>query len=159
MKAKAILSVFMGFLFGLLGYFALLLLDIDQSFQLAVISGLLFALLLFPVLIVYGNIMDKRYTEFEKEITSPVFYKTNGNFNLGNGKVKNGNIYFCEAGIVCVCLDEKPYTLDEILLQDVERYQFDSIHLNIFAKDGRIFVITLPDAQKVIEVLREKEWI
>ena len=102
MKAKAILSVFMGFLFGLLGYFALLLLDIDQSFQLAVISGLLFALLLFPVLIVYGNIMDKRYTEFEKEITSPVFYKTNGNFNLGNGKVKNGNIYFCEAGIVCV---------------------------------------------------------
>ena len=103
--------------------------------------------------------MDKRYAKFEKEITSPVFYKTNGNFNLGNGKVKNGNIYFCEAGIVCVCLEEKPYTLDEILLQDVERYQFDNIHLNIFAKDGRIFVITLPDVQKVIEVLRQKDWI
>ena len=159
MKAKVFLSVFTGFLFGLIGYFVLLLSDIAQPFQLAVMSGLLFALLLFPVLVVYGNIMDKRYAKFEKEITSPIFYKTNGNFNLGNGKVKNGNIYFCEAGIVCVCLDEKPYILDEILLQDVERYQFDSIHLNIFAKDGRIFVITLPDAQKVIEVLREKEWI
>ena len=40
--------------------------------------------------------MDKKYAEFEKKITSPVFYKTNGNFNLGNGKVKNGNIYFAK---------------------------------------------------------------
>ena len=159
MKAKITLSAICGFLFDLITYFVLRLLDIEQPFQLAALSGLLFALLLFPVLVVYGNIMDKRYAKFEKEITSPVFYKTNGNFNLGNGKVKNGNIYFCEAGIVCVCLEEKPYTLDEILLQDVERYQFDNIHLNIFAKDGRIFVITLPDVQKVIEVLRQKDWI
>ena len=155
MKAKALLSVIAGFFFGLIGYFVLLLLYIDQPFQLAALSGLLFALLLFPVLVIYGQIMDKRYAKFEKEITSPIFCKTNGNFNLGNGKVKNGNIYFCEAGIVCVCLEEKPYTLDEILLQDIERYQFDNIHLNIFAKDGRFFVITLPDAQKIMEVLRD----
>ena len=159
MKAKVVLSTITGFLFGLIGYFVLLILDIDQPFQIAALGGLLFALLLFPALVIYGNIMDRRYAKFEKEITSPIFYKTNGNFNLGNGKVKNGNIYFCEAGIVCVCLEEKPYSLDEILLQDIERYHFDNIHLNIFAKDGRIFVITLPDAKTVIEVLREKEWI
>ena len=159
MKTKVILSTFAGFLFGLFGYFVLRLIDFDLSFQLAVASGLLFALLLFPFLVVYERIVNRRYTKFEQEITSPIFYKTNGNFNLGNGKVKNGNIYFCEAGIVCVCLEDKPYSLDEILLQDIERYQFDNIHLNIFAKDGRIFVITLPDAQKIIEVLREKEWI
>ena len=159
MKAKVFLSAFTGFFFGLIGYFVLLLLDIDQPFQLAALSGLLFALLLFPVLVVYGNIMDKRYAKFEKEITSPIFYKTNGNFNLGNGKVKNGNVYFCETGIICVCLEEKPYTLDEILLQDIERFQFDNIHLNIFAKDGRMFVLTTPDAAKIVEVLRQKEWI
>ena len=146
----------LGLLFGLISYFALRLLEIDQSGQLAAFSGSLFALLLFPVLVVYKKTMDKRYAKLEKEITSPIFYKTNGNFNLGNGKVKNGNIYFCESGIVCVSLEEKPYTLDEILLQDIERYQFDNIHLNIFAKDGRIFVITLPDATRIIEVLREK---
>ena len=159
MKAYVFLSAFTGFVFGLLGYFVLLLLDVDQPFQLAVISGLLFALLLFPVLIVYQNKMDKRYAKFEKEITSPIFYKTNGNFNLGNGKVKNGNIYFCEAGIVCVCLEDKPYSLDEILLQDIERYQFDNIHLNIFTKDGSVFVLTTPDAAKIIEILRQKEWL
>ncbi len=159
MKAKVILSAFAGFLFGLFGYFVLRLIDFDQSFQLAVASGLLFALLLFPFLVVYEKIVNRRYTKFEQEITSPIFYKTNGNFNLGNGKVKNGNIYFCEAGIVCVCLEDKPYSLDEILLQDIERYQFDTIHLNIIAKDGRVFVLTTPDAAKIIEVLRQKEWI
>jgi len=159
MKAKVFLSAFTGFLFGLIGYFVLLLLDIDQPFQLAVISGLLFALLLLPVLVVYGNIMDKRYAKFEKEITSPIFYKTNGYFNLGNGKVKNGNIYFCEAGIVCVCLEEKPYTLDEILLQNIDRYTYTFSQLNIFTNDGRLFVITVPKADEIIDLLMRKGWI
>ena len=159
MNAKVFLSAFTGFLFGLIGYFVLLLLDIDQPFQLAALSGLLFALLLFPVLVVYGNIMDKRYAKFEKEITSPIFYKTSGNFNLGNGKIKNGNIYFCEAGIVCVCLEEKPYTLDEILLQDIDRYTYTFSQLNVFTNDGRLFVITVPRADEIIDLLMRKGWI
>ena len=159
MKAKVFLSAFTGFLFGLISYFVLLLLNIDQPFQLAALSGLLFALLLFPFLIVYGNIMDKRYAKFEKEITSPIFYKTNGNFNLGNGKVKNGNIYFCEAGIVCVCLEEKPYTLDEILLQNINHYTYTFTQLNVFTNDGRLFVITVPKADEIIDLLMRKGWI
>ena len=157
MKAKVFLSAFTGFLFGLIGYFVLLLLDIDQPFQLAALSGLLFALLLFPVLVVYGNIMDKRYAKFEKEITSPIFYKTNGNFNLGNGKVKNGNVYFCEAGIVCVCLEEKPYTLDEILLQNIDHYTYTFTQLNIFTNDDRLFVITVPKVDEIIDILMRKD--
>ena len=159
MKAKVLLSAFAGLFFGLIGYFVLLLLDIDQPFQLAVLSGLLFALLLFPVLVVYGNIMDKQYAKFEKEITSPIFYKTNGNFNLGNGKVKNGNIYFCEAGIVCVCLEEKPYTLDEILLQNIDHYTYTFAQLNIFTNDDRLFVITVPKVDEIIDILMRKGWI
>ena len=157
MKAKALLSAITGFFFGLITYFLLQYLQMDGALLISVFGGLLFYILLFVFLLVYGKIMDKKYAEFEKEITSPIFYKTNGNFNLGNGKVKNGNIYFCEAGIVCLCLDEKPYTLDEILLQDVDRYQFDDIHLNIFTKDGRLFVITLPDAKNVIKALKKKQ--
>ena len=159
MKAKAVLSVITGFFFGLIGYFVLLLLDIDQPFQLAVMSGLLSALLLFPFLVVYEKIMEKRYAKFEKEITSPIFYKANGNFNLGNGKVKNGNIYFCETGIICVCLEEKPYTLDEILLQNIDHYTYTFSELNIFTNDGRLFVITVPRADEIIDLLMRKGWI
>ena len=159
MKAKVFLSAFTGFLFCLIGYLVLLQLDIDQPFQLAVLSGLLFALLLFPVLVVYGQIMDKRYAKFEKEITSPIFYKTNGNFDLGNGKIKNGNIYFCEAGIVCVCLEDKPYSLDEILLQNIDHYTYTFSQLNIYTNDGRLFVITVPKADEIIDLLIRKGWI
>ena len=159
MKAKAVLSIITGLFFGLIGYFVLLLLDIDQPFQLAALSGLLFALLLFPVLVVYGNIMDKRYAKFEKEISSHIFYKTNGNFNLGNGKVKNGNVYFCEDGIVCVCLEEKPYTLDEILLQNIDHYTYTFTQLNVFTNDGRLFVITVPKSDEIIDLLMRKGWI
>ena len=159
MKAKVVLSAFTGFLFGLIGYFVLILLDINQPFQLAILGGLLFSLLLFPVLVVYGNIMDKRYAKFEKEITSPIFYKTNGNFNLGNGNVKNGNIYFCEAGIVCVCLEDKPYTLDEILLQNIDHYTYTFTQLNIFTNDDRLFVITAPKVDEIIDILIRKGWI
>ena len=159
MKTKALLSAITGFFFALITYFLLQYLEIPDALPLSVLGGSVFYIVLLSFLLVYGKIADKKYAEFEKGITSPVFYKTNGNFDLGNGKLKNGNIYFCEAGIVCLCLDEKPYTLDEILLQDIDRYQFDDIHLNIFAKDGRLFVITLPDAKNVIKTLNEKDWI
>ena len=159
MKAKAFLAAFGGIFFGLIGYFVLLLLDIDQPFQLAALSGLLFALLLFPVLIVYEQVINKRYKKFEKEILSPVFLKVNGNFYLGGSDVKNGNIYFCEDGIVCICLEDKPYTKDEILLQNIDHFRYTPTQLSIFTNDERIFVITLPQTDHIIDMLIQKGWI
>ena len=159
MKEKAFLSAFTGFFFTIISYFVLLWIKQQDALLISVLGGLVFFILLFLFLNVYGRIIDKRYAKFEKEISSPVFYKTNGNFTLGNGKIKNGNIYFCEAGIVCVSLEDKPYSLDEILLQDIERFQFDDNHLNNFAKDERAFVITLPNAKTIIKALREKDWL
>ncbi len=159
MKSKAILSAMTGLFFALITYFLLQYLQLQDALFISVLGGLLFYILLLSFLLIYEKFMDKKYAEYEKKITSPIFYKTNGNFRLGNGRVKNGNIYFCEAGIVCLCLDEKPYTLDEILSQDIDHYQFDDIHLNIFTKDGRLFIITLPDAKNVIKVLKRKDWI
>lgn len=159
MKNKARLSAFLGFFFALIAYFLLQLLEIRDALIISIFTGLMFHLLLFSYLFIHGRVIDKRYAEIEKSITSPIFYKTNGNFNLGNGKVRNGNIYFCESGIACVCLDEKPYTLDELLIQDIERYEFDNIHLNIFTKDGRIFLITTSDAKNISNVLQERGWI
>lgn len=159
MEANKLLSAILGFFFALITYFLLRYLEINNALLISALGGLFYSIMLFLFLFVYGKIMDKKYIEFEKELTSPVFYKTNGNFNLGNGKVKNGNIYFCETGIVCVCLEEKPYTLDEILVKDIDHYQFDNIHLNIFVKDGRMFFISLPDAKNVITILRAKDWI
>lgn len=159
MKAKVILSAFTSFLFGLITFFVLNLLNIDNVLVLSVIAGLITYLLLFPYLILHEKMMNKKYAEIEKKITSPIFYKTNTNFDLGRGEIKNGNLYFCEDGIVCVCVETKPYVFQQIPLHNIERYQFDDIHLNIFVSDGRVLVATACNVREIIEVLREKQWI
>ena len=159
MKAKAFLSAFAGFFFGLIGYFILLLLDIDQPFQLAAFSGLLFALLFFPVLGIYEVIVERRYAKFEKNIISPIFYQTGTLIALNKKNVRNGKVYFCETGIVLITLDEKPYLLEEILLQNIERYYFDNIHLNVYTNDGRVFILTFPNVKEAIAALKKRNWI
>lgn len=116
-------------------------------------------LLCFAVFSIHQKILDRRYAQLEAEIPYPIFYRTNGNFDLGGGIVKNGNICFCDAGIVCASMEETPYALEEILLQDIERMSFDTIHLHIHTKDGRLFRITLPDAAVVVELLKQKDWV
>ena len=103
--------------------------------------------------------MEKKYAEFEKKIFSPVFHKTNGNFKLHNGKIKNANIYFCEDGIALISLDEKPYVIEEIHKSNIYRIQCDDIHFNINTSDGKFYIIIMPDAEEVFRKLKERDWI
>ena len=151
MKAKAVLSAITGLFFGFTTYFVLRYIEESDAFLFAVIGGLFFYLVLFVFLIMHEKTMDKKYAEFEKKILSPVFHKTNGNFKLHNGKIKNANIYFCEDGIALISLDEKPYIMEEIKRSNIYRIQCDDIHFNINTSDGKFYIITMPDA---IEVFR-----
>lgn len=92
-----------------------------EAFVGALMCGLVFTILLFPVLILEGKRVDKKCAMFEKEIQSAIFYKANGIFDLGK-KVCNGNIYFCEEGIVFAALDGKPLAVEEVLLPLIEKY-------------------------------------
>ena len=159
MKAKTILSAITGFFFGLITYFVLRYLDDQDALFFALIGGLFFYLVLFVFLIIHEKVMNKKYAEFEKKITSPVFHKTNGNFKLHNGKIKNANIYFCEDGIALISLDEKPYIIEEIQRNNIYRIQSDEIHFNINTSDGKFYIITMPDAKTVFNKLKEKDWI
>lgn len=159
MKAKIYLSAITAILFGLISFFVLNLFNVKGGILLSVAAGLIWYLLLYPYLIVHEKIMIKKYAEIEKKITSPVFYKTNTNFDLGRGGIKNGNLYFCEDGIVCVCVEAKPYIFQQIPFHNIERYQFDDIHLNIFVSDGRVLVATACNVCEIIKILREKQWL
>ena len=159
MKAKAILSAITGFFFGLTTYFVLRYIEEADAFLFAVIGGLFFYLVLFVFLIIHEKVMNKKYAEFEKKIISPVFHKTNGNFKLHNGKIKNANIYFCEDGISLISLDEKPYVMEEIQRNNICRIQCDDIHFNLNTSDGKFYIITMLDAKEVFAKLKEKDWI
>lgn len=158
MKVKFCLSVICGIMFAVPFYFVFLLVLPEEAFVSALMCGLIFTILLFPVLIFEGKRVDKKYAIFEKEIQSAIFYKANGNFNLGK-KVRNGNIYFCEEGIVFASLDGKPLAVEEILLPLIEKYEFDDFHMNIYTKDERKFLITTSQAKEILEILKEKHWI
>lgn len=158
MKTKLYLSLFCGVLFGLMSYWICNLLFPSLALVIAISAGVLFAVLLFPTLMLEEKRVNKKYSEFEKAIISDVVYKANGNFNLGN-KVRNGNIYFCENGIVFASLDQKPFAVEELPLPFIEKYELDNIHVNIHTKDERVFLITTPQADEILNVLKDKKWV
>ena len=158
MKTKLYLSIFAGILFGI-GMYLLYVFSLSEvALETAIISGILFTIILFPVLICIEKVVNRKYKKLEKDIVSPIFFKACGNFYLGN-KVRNGNIYFCENGILFASLDTKPYAVEELLLSMVEKWQFDDLHMNIFTEEGRVYMITTPQAKEIVNALKEKKWI
>ena len=107
---------------------------------------------------IYSKVIKKRYERFEKAIISPIFYKTNGNITFGKSVV-NSNIYFCEGGIVFASFEEKPYRMQELMLDNIDGFTYDKIHLSILTKDKEVFLFTISDVSRVIDELKKKGWI
>lgn len=148
------LSLFCGISFGITGYFLLVFLETEDAAILSLFGGAGVTILLYTYLLIHKKVMDKKYSDFEKTITSEIYYKTNGNFNLSNGKLKNANIYLCEKSLLFVSFDEKPYVVTEVPLDIILRYESDDIHLNIYTSDGQLYVVTIPDTQNFIKALQ-----
>ena len=158
MDAKKFLSIILGVLTAVAVFVICMFIASDIAVWVAILSGALSVLLIQIVLVISERYMDKKYAAIEKKINSRIFCKANGNFDLGY-TVKNGMIYFCDDKIICVSVDEKPYAFSEILKSDIFRYDFDNVHLNIYTKEGRVFLITLPNVEAVVAELQNNNWI
>ena len=159
MKAKIILSAMVSILWMLLTCFICVAFELNGALPVSIFSGLLFFPALLAVLVWYEKHQNKKYAQIEKSISSPILYKANGNFQLPGGRVKNGNIYICEVGIVCVCMDEKPYSVDVISKENIDRCLILNLHFQVFTKDGRAFMLTTAAAPEMLKILKEKQWI
>lgn len=160
MKVRVGLSAFMGVLFAVPWYFVFDFIDLQSPFILAVATGGLFACFLLVYFIIHQKYTESKYEKAEKNITSPVFFKANGNFNLC-GKVKNCNIYFCDNGIVFLCLEKGKVSAEEISSDVLQSVLTDSISkMNIHTTDGRLYVITTPDARRINdELMKRPDWL
>ena len=158
MKTKILLSLFLGIFFGITTFFICIFILPEEALELGLMAGVMFALFLFPIFIYEEKRINKKYLELEKQIVSPVFYKTKGLFYMEKS-VRGGNIYFCENGIVFASLDQKPFAVEEVLFHFIEKYEFDDLHMNIYTKDERKFLITTSDAKEVLKILKDKKWI
>ena len=158
MKGKVVLPVFMGLFTAVCCYFIFVILKMEYAFLLSLVFGGSFAVILFPVLIIIEKRNNKKYRQYEESFSPPIFYKTTGKFDFGTNKAKYGNIYFCETGIVCICLDT-PHMPNEIFLEDIKWFRFDNMDLTILTIYDQTITITMPDAQKVSDILKEKGWV
>ncbi len=159
MKALILLTAIIGVMFAIPTYLILIFIIPEDAFRISLIAGGLTFLLMFVFLDIHTRLERRKYSKFESKIKLPVFCKASGNFRFDK-KVRNGKLYFCEGGMIVIAfLDEKPYKTEELLLQNVEKFEFDGFHADIFVADGRKFFITMPDAPEVQKRLKEKGWV
>lgn len=155
---KIFLSSLIGICFAGSTFLIVSFIEPKDSVILAVLAFGFTSLFMHIVLTISEKQTNKKYSILEKALGLSYFYKTNGNFNLGSA-VRNGNIYFCENGIVFVFVDQKPYLIEEISKFDIDGYEFEKIRMNIYMTDGRFFSVTLTDAENVLKKLQEKKWL
>ena len=158
MKIKIMLSLIIGFLFAisLHIFFSYAGADIDLSLSLLV--GLFFSAALFVAFYLNEKNMEKKYRQLEEYIDSPIFYKANGNFNLGY-TVRNGNIYFCDSGILFALLDGKTPILDELPAHRIDDFHFEPPKLFIHTVEGDQYIITTDKVREIHAALIGKGWI
>lgn len=159
MKSNIITSAVTSLLFALAAFVVMKCLHMEDALLFSILSALLFYMVIFGFLSFYMKSVNKKYAAFEKGLPSPVFFKANGNFHLPEGKMKNGNIYFCDNCIICACLEETPHTIELIQLQDISRFQFGDVQLAIHTQDSHALLVTTPDVDALMKALEEKTWI
>lgn len=159
MRAIIILSAMIGVMFAIPTLIILLFVLPEYALQISFLAGC-FAFILMSIFLAIHVALDKRkYAEFESKIRIPVFCRAKANFTFGK-KVRNGNVYFCEEGVIIIALlDEKPYIRETLLLSDVEKISVDGYSLLILMKDGKEYSATVPTAAELETSLAEKGWI
>ena len=159
MRAIIFLSAIIAIAFAIPTLIILLFILPEFALQISLIAGC-FAFILMSIFLAINVALDKRkYAKFESKIKTPVFFKANGNFIFGK-KVRNGNVYFCEDGVIIIALlDEKPYIREALLLSDVEKLSVDGFSLLILMKDGTSYSATVSTAAELETSLAKHGWM
>lgn len=158
MKIKITFSLIIGFLFAIGMHFFFTYAGADIGLSLSLLIGLFFSAALFLAFHLNEKNMEKKYRQLEESIESPIFYKANGNYNLGH-TVRNGNIYFCDDGILFALLDGKTPILDELPTHRIDSFQFEFPRLFINTVEGDKYIISTEQVNEIHVALIEKGWI
>ncbi len=130
-------------------------------FCLIILSGILFAILLYPCLILFGRKMNKKYAEADSMICSPVIFKANGNFYTGR-RVLHGSIYICEDRLYIVTFNKNKTGVFSILKKDIVRLEckINNVCEVLLGVNGEVlYVFQTSQASRLVTALKDNEWI
>lgn len=122
---KKFICAFAGTIYIIIGLVVGAVVIEDKSiwyFCLIIFSGILFVILLYPCLMLFGRKMNKKYAEADSMICSPVIFKANGNFYTGR-RVLHGSIYICEDRLYIVTFNKNNIGVFSILKKDIVRLE------------------------------------
>ena len=158
MSPYMVLPLVTGAITAIPAYIVFRLLHFDHPFLWTVIAACGFMLILYPILRISGHRPNQKYAAFEAAFKAPFFHRMNANIKFGSS-LRNGNLYFCDSCIVLASLDEKPTLIEELPLEQIERFTFDDIHMEIHVRDGRIFRLTSSEIEETRKALKARKWV
>lgn len=157
---KKFICVFVGTIYIIIGFIVGAAVIEDKNiwyFCLIILSGILFAVLLYPCLTLSGRKMNKKYAEADSMICSPVIFKANGNFYTGK-RVIHGSIYICEDRLYIVTFNKNKTGVFSILKKDILRIEckINNVCEVILVVNGELlYIFQTPDADRLSAALKE----
>ena len=157
---KKFICVFVGTIYIIIGFIVGAAIIEDKSIWyvcLIILSGILFAILLYPCLMFFGRKMNKKYAEADSMICSPVIFKANGNFYTGK-RVLHGSIYICEDRLYIVTFNKNKTGVFSILKKDILRIEckINNVCEVILGVNGELlYIFQTPDADRLSAALKE----
>lgn len=158
---KKFIGAFAGTIYIIIGLVVGVVVIEDKSIWylcLIILSGILFAILLYPCLMLFGRKMNKKYAEADSMICSPVIFKANGNFYTGR-RVLHGSIYICEDRLYMVTFNKNKTGVFSILKKDIVRLEckINNVCEVILGINGEVlYVFQIADVDKFVAAL--KNW-
>ena len=158
---KKFICAFAGTIYIIIGLVVGAVVIEDKSiwyFCLIILSGILFAILLYPCLMFSEKKMNKKYVEADSMICSPVIFKANGNFYTGR-RVLHGSIYICEDRLYIVTFNKNNTGVFSILKKDIVRLEckINNVCEVILGINGEVlYVFQIADVDRFVAAL--KNW-
>ncbi len=161
---KKFIGAFAGTIYIIIGLVVGVVVIEDKSIWylcLIILSGILFAILLYPCLMLFGRKMNKKYAEADSMICSPVIFKANGNFYTGR-RVLHGSIYICEDRLYMVTFNKNKTGVFSILKKDIVRLEckINNVCEVLLGVNGEVlYVFQTSQASRLVTALKDNEWI
>lgn len=158
---KKFICAFAGTIYIIIGFIVGAVVIEDKSiwyFCLIILSGILFAILLYPCLMFSEKKMNKKYAEADSMICSPVIFKANGNFYTGR-RVLHGSIYICEDRLYIVTFNKNNTGVFSILKKDIVRLEckINNVCKVILGVNGEVlYAFQIADVDRFVAAL--KNW-
>lgn len=158
-KNKELLAFFLGLFFAVPTYFILDFFKIPNPLIWAAITGLLYNLFIYILLVFVEANHTKRLEKAKEGFENNIFYEFNGNLKFSD-KVENCAACFCDNGIVFISVEKREPRYFRIPHENIFTIHCDDkSYVYIITFDKCMYPISCVDIDALSNALYEHGWL